>query len=35
MLTYISNSAHSNLVLSRVAYVRRSLWIGIADIKNL
>ena len=35
MLTYISNSDHYNLVLSRVASVRRSLWIGTADIKDL
>ena len=33
MLTYISNTDHNNLVLSRVASVRRSLWIGTADIK--
>ncbi len=35
MLTYISNTDHYNLVLSRVASVRRSLWIGTADIKDL
>ena len=33
--TYISNTDHYNLVLSRVASVRRSLWIGTADIKDL
>ena len=35
MLTYISNTDHYNLVLSRVASVRKSLWIGTADIKDL
>ena len=35
MITYISNTDHYNLVLSRVASVRRSLWIGTADIKDL
>ena len=35
MLTYISNTDHYNLVLSRVACVRKSLWIGTADIKDL
>lgn len=33
MITYISNTDHFNLVLSRVAFVRKSLWIGTADIK--
>ena len=33
--TYISNSAHYTMVLARVAAVRRSLWIGTADIKDL
>ena len=33
--TYISNTDHYNLVLSRVASVRKSLWIGTADIKDL
>ena len=28
MLTYIANTDHYNLVLSRVASVRKSLWIG-------
>ncbi len=35
MITYISNTDHYNLVLSRVASVRKSLWIGTADIKDL
>ena len=35
MITYISNSAHYKEVLSRVLHVKHSLWIGIADIKNL
>lgn len=35
MIQYISNTEHYNLVLSRVATVRRSLWIGTADIKDL
>ncbi len=35
MLTYISNTDHYNLVLSRVVSVRKSLWIGTADIKDL
>ena len=35
MIQYISNTDHYNLVLSRVATVRRSLWIGTADIKDL
>ena len=35
MLTYISNTDHYNLVLSRVASVKKSLWIGTADIKDL
>ena len=33
--TYIANIDHYNLVLSRVASVRKSLWIGTADIKDL
>ena len=33
--TYIANTDHYNLVLSRVASVRKSLWIGTADIKDL
>lgn len=35
VLKYISNEDHYNEVLSRVAGVRRSLWIGTADIKDL
>lgn len=35
MIQYISNTDHYNHVLSRVATVRRSLWIGTADIKDL
>ena len=35
MLTYISNSTHYQEVLSRVKSVKRSLWIGTADIKDL
>ena len=35
MIQYISNTDHYNLVLSRVATIRRSLWIGTADIKDL
>ena len=35
MIKYISNTEHYNYVLSRVATVRRSLWIGTADIKDL
>ena len=33
--TYIANTDHYNLVLFRVASVRKSLWIGTADIKDL
>lgn len=33
--TYIANTDHYNLVLARVASVRKSLWIGTADIKDL
>lgn len=35
MFTYISNIEHYKKVLSRVQSVMHSLWIGIADIKNL
>ena len=35
MIQYISNTDHYNHVLSHVATVRRSLWIGTADIKDL
>lgn len=31
MITYISNTAHYKEVLSRVANVKRLLWIGTAD----
>ena len=34
MFTYISNSAHYKEVLSRVLYVKESLWIGTADIEK-
>jgi hypothetical protein len=33
--TYISNSAHNTNVLSRVAAVRKSLWIGTDDGKSM
>lgn len=35
MITYISNSDHYSEVLTRVPKVKRSLWIGTADIKDL
>ena len=35
MLQFISNSDHYGEVLSRVQSVKRSLWIGTADIKDL
>lgn len=35
MIQYIANQAHYDLVLSRVATVRRTLWIGTADIKDV
>lgn len=35
MLTYISNTDHYKDVLSRVQSVKRMLWIGTADIKDL
>ena len=35
MIEYISGTGHYNEVLSRVANVKRSLWIGTADIKDL
>ena len=35
MLQFISNSDHYGEVLGRVASVKRSLWIGTADIKDL
>lgn len=34
-IRYIANDDHYNDVLSKVAGVRRSLWIGTADIKDL
>lgn len=33
--TYISNADHYSLVLDRVRQVKKSLWIGTADIKDL
>lgn len=35
MITYIADTAHYEEVLSRVADVRHTLWIGTADIKDL
>ena len=35
MLTYISNTAHYQEVISRMLSVKRTLWIGTADIKDL
>ena len=35
MIEYISGTGHYNEVLARVANVKRSLWIGTADIKDL
>lgn len=35
MISYIADTAHYNEVLSRVACIRHSLWIGTADIKDL
>ena len=35
MTSYISNSTHYKEVLSHVIRVKRSLWIGTADIKDL
>lgn len=35
MIQYIANEAHYKEVLSRAAKVKRSLWIGTADIKDL
>lgn len=34
-IDFISGVDHYNKVLSKVAYVKRSLWIGTADIKDL
>lgn len=35
MIEYISGTGHYNEVLARVANVKKSLWIGTADIKDL
>ena len=35
MIQYIADEAHFREVLSRVPNVKRSLWIGTADIKDL
>lgn len=35
MLTYISNTDHYKVVLSRVQSVKQTLWIGTADIKDM
>lgn len=35
MLKYISDTAHYSEVLARVPKVKRSIWIGTADIKDL
>ena len=35
MIQYIADESHYKEVLSRVSKVRRSLWIGTADIKDL
>ena len=35
MTTYISNSSHYKEVLERIKTVKRTLWIGTADIKDL
>lgn len=35
MTTYIADTAHYNDVLSRVARIEHTLWIGTADIKDL
>ena len=35
MITYIADTDHYNEVLSRVARVEHTLWIGTADIKDL
>lgn len=34
-IRYIANEQHYNVVLAQVANVKRSLWIGTADIKDL
>ncbi len=35
LIKYISDDAHYNEVLARVASVKATLWIGTADIKDL
>ena len=35
MVTFISNPAHYKEVLSRVQSVKHTLWIGIADRKDM
>ena len=35
MTQYIADETHFKEVLSRVPLVKRSLWIGTADIKDL
>ena len=35
MIQFISDTGHYSSVLARVANVKRSLWIGTADIKDL
>ena len=35
MLTFISDAEHYSKVIARVPKVKRSLWIGTADIKDL
>ena len=35
MIEYIADTDHYNKVLAKVASVKRSLWIGTADIKDL
>ena len=34
-IKYIQNEQHYTEIISRVATVKRSLWIGTADIKDL
>lgn len=35
MITYIADTAHYNDVLSRMARIEHTLWIGTANIKDL
>jgi hypothetical protein len=35
MIQYIANHEHYSLVLSKVEAVRKTLWIGTADIKDV